>query len=232
MSILPTSAGRNRRPLRRSLYGGLTVILGLTGVSGVTALTAGTASAGPPSISGYATNFDVPNGTDKECEGFEVDIEDVTPSQITYTWPGTVSYPNPFGPATPAEIQGKVFPDGHSGVSVTFKASYSGGAWSAYTPIGQVNHFGVHVTGAPGVRPTPGCVTRVATARVRPASSSPTADPRLATSTPSRAFRRSSRQSCPRPPVRASPRRLSRPKCRLQQRHDCPMPSSSRSTVP
>jgi hypothetical protein len=94
----------------------------------------------------------VPDGTDKECEGFEVDIEDITPSQVTYTWPGAPSYPNPYGPATPSEIQTKTFPDGHSGVSVTFMATYSAGAWSAYTPIGQVNHFGVHVAGTPGVQ--------------------------------------------------------------------------------
>jgi hypothetical protein len=152
MSAIPTPGGHKRRPFRHALYGGLTILLGLAGLSGITAVTAGPASAGPPSISGYATNFDVPDSTGKECEGFEVDIEDITPSQITYTWPGTPSYPNPYGSATPAEIQSKSFPNGHSGVSVTFKGTYSGGAWSAYTPIGQVNHFGVHVTGVPGVQ--------------------------------------------------------------------------------
>lgn len=149
--LLPTPR-RPRGRGRRATNAVLTVLLGLTGVSGVTVLTQGAASAGPPSISGYATNFDVPDGTDKDCEGFEVDIEDITPADVTYTWPGAPAYPNPYGPATPSEIQPRTFPDGHSGVSVTFRATWSGGVWSAFTPIGQVDHFGVHVIGSPGVQ--------------------------------------------------------------------------------
>ncbi|HEV7524553.1 MAG TPA: Calx-beta domain-containing protein [Acidimicrobiia bacterium] len=110
------------------------------------------AHASPPAISGYATNFDVGNGTDKECEGFEVEIEDITDTQITYTWPGSGGYPNPYGPAPAANITNMTFPDGHSGVRVKFVATYAGGAWSAKTPIGMVNHFGVHVNGTPGVQ--------------------------------------------------------------------------------
>ncbi|MCU1429092.1 MAG: hypothetical protein JWL83_3092 [Actinomycetia bacterium] len=109
-------------------------------------------SAAPPAISGYATNFDVPNGTDKECEGFEIEIEDITDSQITYTWPGSFGYPNPYGPAPASAITNTTFADGHSGVRVKFVGTYSGGAWSAKTPIGTVNHFGVHVAGAPGMQ--------------------------------------------------------------------------------
>ena len=143
---------RPRHRVRTAVRIGLAVSLGVLGLAGIAGVTAKPASAGPPSISGYATNFDVPDGTDKECEGFEVDIEDISPADVTYTWPGAPSYPNPYGPATPSEIQPKTFPDGHTGVSVTFQATYSGGAWSSYTPIGQVNHFGVHVTGTPGVQ--------------------------------------------------------------------------------
>ena len=144
-----------RRPKRRARSAvriGLAASLGFLGLAGITGVVATPASAGPPSISGYATNFDVPNGTDKECEGFEVEIEDIAGSQVTYTWPGAPSYPNPYGAATPAEIVDTSFPDGHTGVRVTFAATYSGGTWSASTPIGQVNHFGVHVTGVPGVQ--------------------------------------------------------------------------------
>ena len=108
------------------------------------------AHAAPPSILGYATNFDVGNGTDKECEGFEVEIEDITDTQITYTWPGSPGYPNPYG--TSHTFTNTTFADGHTGVIVRFAATYSGAAWSAKTPIGQVNHFGIHVNGNPGVQ--------------------------------------------------------------------------------
>ncbi len=114
------------------------------------AIGAGPAKASPPSILGYATNFDVGNGTDKECEGFEVEIEDITDTQITYTWPGSPGYPNPYGTShtfTPA-----TYADGHPGVTVRFAASYAGSAWTAKTPIGQVNHFGIHINGTPGVQ--------------------------------------------------------------------------------
>ena len=143
---------RPERRARSAVRIGLAVALGVLGLAGIAELAATPASAGPPSISGYATNFDVPNGTDKECEGFEVEIEDITSSQVTYTWPGLPSYPNPYGAATPSEIVDTTFPDGHTGVRVTFAATYSGGTWSASTPIGQVNHFGIHVTGTPGVQ--------------------------------------------------------------------------------
>ncbi len=103
------------------------------------------AHASSPTILGYATNFDVANGTDKECEGFEVEIEDITDSQISYTWPG-----NPYGSAKPAV--NTTFPNGHSGVVVRYSANYVNGAWSARTPIGSVNHFGVHVNGSVGAQ--------------------------------------------------------------------------------
>ncbi len=117
---------------------------------GVIALSNPVAHAAPPNILGYATNFDVGNGTDKECEGFEVEIEDITDTQITGFWPGSPGYPNPYGQNH--TYTNTTFPDGHSGVVVRFNATYSGGAWSAKTPIGMVNHYGVHVNGTPGVQ--------------------------------------------------------------------------------
>ncbi len=118
--------------------------------SGLVALTVRAARASAPAVVGYATNFDVPNGTDKECEGFEVEIEDITDTQITYTWPGSPGYPNPYG--TSHTFTNTTFSDGHPGVVVRFTAAYANGAWSAKTPIGQVNHFGIHVTGTPGMQ--------------------------------------------------------------------------------
>jgi hypothetical protein len=134
------------RAHRRMPYAVAVVILAVT----VVVSSPRVAHASPPNILGYATNFDVPNGTDKECEGFEVEIEDITDTQVTYTWPGSPGYPNPFGPAK--SVTNTSFPDGHSGVVVRMAATYSGGAWNARTPIGMVNHFGVHVNGAPGVQ--------------------------------------------------------------------------------
>ena len=118
--------------------------------SAMVAIASRAAHAAPPAILGYATNFDVGNNTDKECEGFEVEIEDITSSQITGFWPGSGGYPNPYG--TSHTYTNTTFADGHPGVIVRFNASYSGTAWSAKTPIGQVNHFGIHVNGNAGVQ--------------------------------------------------------------------------------
>ncbi len=103
------------------------------------------AQAAAPVILGFATNFDVSNTTDKECEGFEVEIEDVTPSQITSTWPG-----NPYGYAQAPVAT--TFPNGHPGVVIRYKAQYNAGGWNTKTAIGQYNHFGVHVNVGPGVQ--------------------------------------------------------------------------------
>ncbi len=134
---------RRRVPLRVGLAVGMITAVGI-GAVGVHA-----ANALPPTIAGQATNFDVRNDTDKECEGFEVDIEDISATDVTYTWPGNSAYVNPFGSAK--TITNTTFPDGHSGVVVKMQANYVGGAWDAFTPVGQLNHFGVHVNGAPGV---------------------------------------------------------------------------------
>ena len=131
----------------------LAVLAGAVGVAAAsTAATPVVAGAAAPVLSGMATNFDVANGTDKECEGFEVEIEDITTTAVTYTWPGSSAYVNPYGSAQPSDIVGTTFPDGHSGVRVTFHATYAGHAWSASTAVGAINHFGVHVTGTPGVQ--------------------------------------------------------------------------------
>jgi uncharacterized repeat protein (TIGR02543 family) len=151
MSASPVRA-RHRRRGRTAVRLALAGTLGLVGLAGIVQVTARPASAAPPSIAGYATNFDVPNGTDKECEGFEVEIEDISHSQVTYTWPGAPSYPNPYGAAGPSQIVDTTFPDGHSGVRVTFAATYAAGTWSASTPIGVTDHFGVHDQGTPGVQ--------------------------------------------------------------------------------
>ena len=136
----------------RRMAAALIVLVGTAAVGTGTVAVPDRAGAAAPVLTGYATNFDVPNGTDKECEGFEVEIEDISPAAISYTWPGNPSYPNPYGSATPSDIAATTFADGHSGVQVTFHATYAGGAWSASTPVGQVNHFGVHVIGTPGVQ--------------------------------------------------------------------------------
>lgn len=119
----------------------LAVAVGSAGV--IAAQTPAGASA--PSIIGFATNFDVANGTDKECEGFEIEIEDVTPSQMTYTYAG-----NPYGSAGAGVAA--TFPNGHSGIVVRYKSHYVGGAWTSKTPIGAVNHFGIHLIGTPGAQ--------------------------------------------------------------------------------
>ena len=143
---------RPRHWIRSALRIGLTGSLGVLGLAGIAGVTAGPASAGPPSISGYATNFDVPDGTDKECEGFEVDIEDIAPARRHLHLARRAELPQSVRPGHPVRDPAQDLPRRPHGRVGDVPATYSGGAWSSYTPIGQVNHFGVHVTGTPGVQ--------------------------------------------------------------------------------
>lgn len=93
--------------------------------------------------SGFLSNFDVYNNEGVTCEGFEVQIEDVTPAEAPYQYYGT------FGQPT---ITTMAFPNGHSGIDVVWSAQYSAGSWSATAPAGSLEHFGVYVVKQPGLQ--------------------------------------------------------------------------------
>lgn len=83
---------------------------------------------------GSYDNFDVFNDTGKTAEGFEIDIEDVKPSDITRIFPDNFPVGQPYiRYSTPDRfaLQPVTFPDGHTGVSIIYAARYVGGAWQS-----------------------------------------------------------------------------------------------------
>jgi hypothetical protein len=103
-------------------------------------------------VIGSYDNFDVFNDTGKEAEGFEIDVEDVDPSQLTrefpsnFTQPWLIRYGLPnvtaydWTAATPDSAH--AYDAGHKGVLITWAATLRGGVWVA--PQGAA-------AGAPGV---------------------------------------------------------------------------------
>ena len=90
---------------------------------------------------GFLSNFDVSNDTGVYCEGFDIQIEDVTIADAPYQYWGTYGQPT---------LSSMTFPDGHPGIDVRYAASFAAGTYSASTPPGTMDHFGVSVTIPPG----------------------------------------------------------------------------------
>ncbi len=91
---------------------------------------------------GSYDNFDCFNDTGKTAEGFEIDVEDVSPSDITRAFPSNFSatpWVIRYGAATITSYDFTVAtPDaphsydaGHKGVLVTWAATLQGGVWKA-----------------------------------------------------------------------------------------------------
>ena len=84
---------------------------------------------------GSINNFDTVNDTSNECHGFEIELDDVRTTDISYTY----DY-NHYG--TP-EITEQSFTDTnnvvHTNVLVRYRAVWTGTAWSAYTAIPTTN---------------------------------------------------------------------------------------------
>ncbi len=82
-------------------------------------------------VYGSLANFDVVNDTGEVAHGFEIDIEGITPAEITSLfgaanrWPGMERYGDPVVSTTA------------TGVKIVYEATYSG-AWSAGTPSGTL----------------------------------------------------------------------------------------------
>lgn len=122
-----------------------TVALGSSALIAPAILHASPSKAAPVPVghpgSGFLSNFDVTNDTGIACQGFEVQIEDVTQADAPYQYYGTYGHPT---------LSDMTFPDGHRGIRVVWLAQYAGGSWSASTPAGSMDHFGVYVTIPPG----------------------------------------------------------------------------------
>jgi hypothetical protein len=91
--------------------------------------------------SGFLSNFDVSNDTGVYCAGFDIQIEDVGVSDAPYQYWGTYGQPT----VTPM-----TFTDGHTGIDVRYAATFASGTYSASTPPGAMDHFGVSVNVPPG----------------------------------------------------------------------------------
>ncbi len=76
---------------------------------------------------GSINNFDVVNDTGVACHGFQIELDDITSAQITYTY----DY-NHYG--TPVISTDSTDP-AHPKTYVRYLAKYTNGAWSAYTAV-------------------------------------------------------------------------------------------------
>jgi hypothetical protein len=83
-------------------------------------------------VIGSYDNFDCFNDTGKTAEGFEIDVEDVGPSDITRIFPDNFTAGQPYIRwATPdkTKLMPVTFPDGHTGVSIIYAAQYVNHQW-------------------------------------------------------------------------------------------------------
>ena len=76
---------------------------------------------------GTINNFDTVNDTGVPCHGFEIELDDIRSSDITYTYDW-----NHYG--TPTIREDTSIP-GHTNVFIRYAAVYNNGAWSAYTAV-------------------------------------------------------------------------------------------------
>ncbi len=86
------------------------------------------------SATGSYDNFDCFNDTGQEAEGFEIDVEDIGPGDVTRIFPDNFSPGQPYiryGTPDKAALQSVTFPDGHSGIRIVYAAKYVNGAWKA-----------------------------------------------------------------------------------------------------
>lgn len=77
---------------------------------------------------GDLNNFDCVNDTGSECHGFEIELDDVRCSDITYTYDW-----NHYG--TPRIFEDTTSVPGHTNVIIRYAAVWTNTDWSAYTAI-------------------------------------------------------------------------------------------------
>jgi hypothetical protein len=77
---------------------------------------------------GTVNNFDTVNDTGVQCHGFEIELDDIRSTDITYTY----DY-NHYG--TPGITEDSYSVPGHTNVLVRYQAVWTNTGWSAYTAI-------------------------------------------------------------------------------------------------
>lgn len=129
-----------------------------------TAILVVTATAAFASSFGTLSNFDVVNDTGHECHGFEIELEDVHPSDAPYTFGGScIRYGSPevldttVDPAHPRVVvryrhwngvQWEATPVAPGGVTPGGHDCFSGGAVGNYARSG-CEHYGVSLSASP-----------------------------------------------------------------------------------
>jgi hypothetical protein len=93
----------------------------------LTLVVGGTRVIANPTVFGTLSNFDAVNDTGHDCNGFEIEVDGITSSQISYTFGSPY---NRYGNPVKRDIAG--------GVLLDYAATFSGGSWSTYTPFTTV----------------------------------------------------------------------------------------------
>jgi hypothetical protein len=124
------SASRRRAALRPTPFLG-PLLSGLAAL-GVLALSSNVAQAGI--AYGSINNFDTVNDTSNVCHGFEIELDDIQTTDITYTY----DY-NHYGTPTITEFTSNDVAGLHTNVLVRYQAVWTNTGWSAYTTIPTTN---------------------------------------------------------------------------------------------
>jgi len=95
----------------------------------------------PPTVIGSYDNFDAFNDTGQTAEGFEIDIEDVNPTDLTREFPSNFAQPwliryglpnvTSYDWTTTTPDAAHAYDAGHKGTLITWAATLKGGAWVA-----------------------------------------------------------------------------------------------------
>ncbi len=83
---------------------------------------------------GSINNFDTVNDTSNVCHGFEIELDDIRSSDITYTY----DY-NHYGTPKITEFAANDSTGWHTNVLVRYEAAWTGTDWSAYTAVPTTN---------------------------------------------------------------------------------------------
>jgi hypothetical protein len=84
-------------------------------------------SASASQAYGSINNFDVVNDTGVPCHGFEIELDDITSAQITYTY----DYNHYSTPIISTDFTDPIHPK----TFIRYEARYNNGGWSAYTTV-------------------------------------------------------------------------------------------------
>ena len=93
------------------------------------------ATSGGPIIYGSLGNFDVVNDTGQPCNGFEIELEGISPGEVVYTF-GDTGGPNPTNYIRYGKPQ--ILPSATGGTIVRYASPFSGGVFTEATPPAPV----------------------------------------------------------------------------------------------